>query len=285
MTTFMAQVADKGGVVQKVIDYIVGFGSLYGLKVLGAVLILIIGKIAATIAARIVRNVMVKAKAEVSVAGFVSSLVKYTILVFAVIAALAKFGVQTTSFIAVLGAAGLAVGLALQGSLANFAAGVLILIFRPFKVGDVINAGGALGKVQEIGIFTTTLNSPDNQRVIIPNAAITGGTITNLTANDTRRVDMTAGIGYGDDMGKAKQILEELLSKHPKVLEDPAPVVAVAELGDSSVNFVVRPWVKTEDYWEVKFELTRAIKESFDSQDVSIPFPQHDVHLFQEASA
>ena len=267
--------------LQKIVDELVRLVTTYGMDVLGAILILVVGKIVAGICGNVVRKLMLKARAEASLAGFVSALARYAILVFAVIAALAKFGVQTGSFIAVVGAAGLAVGLALQGSLSNFAAGVLILVFKPFKVGDFIDAAGTKGVVQEIGIFTTVLHSPDNQKVIIPNSAITGGVITNVTANDTRRVDLTAGIGYGEDMGKAKQVIEEMLAKHPLVLKDPAPTVEVVELADSSVNFVVRPWVKTEHYWDAYFGVTRGIKEALDNAGISIPFPQRDIHMYE----
>ena len=206
------------------------------------------------------------------------------ILAFTVVAALAKFGFQTTSFIAVLGAAGLAVGLALQGSLSNFAAGVLILIFRPFKAGDLIEAAGALGIVAEVGIFTTTLNGLDNRRIILPNAGVGNGTIVNLTANDTRRVDMTVGVSYSDNLGRTKEVIERVLKADDRVLAEPALTVEVAELGDSSVNFVVRPWVKTEHYWDVWFAFHRAIKEALDEEGIIIPFPQRDIHLFQEGS-
>lgn len=270
--------------VQKALQAVIPFITTYGLQFLGAIVILIIGKLAAGISENILRRMLNRAKTDPALIGFVAHLVRYGILAFAVIAALAKFGVQTASFVAVIGAAGLAIGLALQGSLANFAAGVLIMIFRPFKLGDYVNAGGSAGTVVEIGIFTTTLHSPDNQKIILPNASVTGGTIVNVTANDTRRVDMTAGIGYGDDIAKAKEVLERILAEHPKVLDDPAPKVAVLELGDSSVNFVVRPWAKTSDYWDVYFDVTRAIKEEFDRAGISIPFPQRDVHLYREAA-
>jgi small conductance mechanosensitive channel len=267
--------------VQQSLDSIVPFISRYGLQVLGAIVILIVGKLASGLAARLVRRGLERAKADPALVGFLSSLVSIAILAFAVIAALAKFGVQTASFVAVLGAAGLAVGLALQGSLSNFAAGVLILIFRPIRVGDLVEAGGYLGKIAEIGIFVTTMNTLDNQRVIIPNSIITGGVINNVNGNGTRRVDMIAGISYGDNIAKAKGILDEILTSHPKVLRDPEPMVAVSDLGDSSVNFVVRPWCNAEDYWTVRFDVTRRIKEEFDSQGVSIPFPQRDVHMHQ----
>ena len=201
-----------------------------------------------------------------------------------VLAAISKLGIQTTGLIAILGAAGLAVGLALQGSLSNFAAGVLIIIFRPFKIGDVIDAGGALGVVEEIGILVTEMKSPDNKKIIVPNSGIMSGNITNITAKDTRRCDMTFGVGYGDDLDKTQNILMEMLKADERVLEDPAPMVVVSELGDSSVNFAVRPWVKKEDYWGVFFDMQKAVKQRFDKEGISIPFPQRDVHLFQESA-
>ncbi len=271
--------------IRSALQAVVPYVTTYGLQALGAVVILLAGKVGSSLGARIVVGLLQRAKADATVTSFVSSLVRYGILVFAVIAALAKFGVQTASFVAVLGAAGLAVGLALQGSLSNFAAGVLILIFRPFNVGDFVTIGGASGTVVLIGIFTTTLHSPDNQKIVVPNSAVTAGTIVNVTANETRRVDLRASIGYGDDIGKAKEVLEGIVAGHPKVLADPAPVVRVVELGESSVDFVVRPWVNTPDYWDVYFDLTRAIKEEFDKAGICIPFPQRDVHLYRSAEA
>ncbi len=271
--------------IRSALQALVPYVTTYGLQALGAVVILLAGKVGSSLGARIVVGLLQRAKADATVTSFVSSLVRYGILVFAVIAALAKFGVQTASFVAVLGAAGLAVGLALQGSLSNFAAGVLILIFRPFNVGDFVTIGGASGTVVLIGIFTTTLHSPDNQKIVVPNSAVTAGTIVNVTANETRRVDLRASIGYGDDIGKAKEVLEGIVAAHPKVLADPAPVVRVVELGESSVDFVVRPWVNTPDYWDVYFDLTRAIKEEFDKAGICIPFPQRDVHLYRSAEA
>jgi small conductance mechanosensitive channel len=199
------------------------------------------------------------------------------------ITAVQELGVASHSFVAVIGAAGLAIGLALQGSLANFAAGVMIIGFRPFKAGDYIEAGGTAGTVQEVQIFSTFLKTPDNKLVIVPNGSITSDTITNYSATGTRRLDLVFGIGYGDDMKKAKQIIEETLGQDERVLEDPKPVIAVAELGDSSVNIVARPWVKTGDYWDLRFHLTETIKRRFDEEGISIPFPQRDVHLFQAA--
>ena len=268
--------------LQQGMESMVPYITRYGLQVIGAVVILVVGWLASKIAARLVRGGLQRAKADPALIGFVSSMVSVAVLAFTVIAALAKFGIQTTSFIAVLGAAGLAVGLALQGSLSNFAAGVMILIFRPIRIGDLVEAGGYLGRISEIGIFVTTMNTLDNQRVIIPNSVITGNVINNVNGNGTRRVDMTAGISYGDNMSKAKTILAGILDEHPKVLKDPAPTVAVKELGDSSVNFVVRPWVEAADYWDVWFDVTQKIKEEFDAQGVSIPFPQRDVHMSQQ---
>ena len=198
------------------------------------------------------------------------------------ISVVSMLGVATTSFIAVLGAAGLAIGLALQGSLANFAGGVLIALFKPFVAGDVIDAQGFLGKVEKIEIFNTIIKTPDNQKVILPNGPLSNGPITNVTAEPIRRVDMVFGIGYDDDIKKAQGILLEIARNNTKVLKDPAPQVRVGELADSSVNFKVRPWCKTEDYWDVYFDITEEVKKRFDSEGVSIPYPQTDVHLHQK---
>lgn len=268
--------------IQKGLDVIIPFVTQYGMQVLGAIIILVLGKFASRLGSRLTRKALERGKVDAAVVGFTSSMVGIAIMAFAVLAALAKFGIQTTSFIAVLGAAGLAVGLALQGSLSNFASGVMILIFRPIRVGDLVETGGYLGKIADVGIFVTTMNTLDNQKVIIPNSVITGNVINNVNGNGTRRVDMVAGISYGDDMTKAKRILEGILAAHPKVLKDPEPTVAVKELGDSSVNLVVRPWVNADDYWTVWFDVTQSTKEEFDKQGVSIPFPQRDVHLFQQ---
>ena len=257
--------------------------SVYGLRVVGALIILTVGYLFARITSVAVRTALERARVDRSLIGFAASLVRYGVLTFAIVAALAKFGIQTTSFIAVLGAAGLAIGLALQGSLANFAAAVLILVFKPFRVGDWINVAGETGQVAEIGLFVTTLNSADNQRVIVPNGTLTANVITNINANGTRRVDLIAGISYGDNIATAKAILDGILAEHPQILKDPAPTVAVQELGESSVTFVVRPWCRSEDYWSVRFDVTRRIKEQFDAAGVSIPFPQRDVHVYQSA--
>ena len=245
-------------------------------------MIIIVGKIVAGLLRKIVAKFMNKSKTDPTIVSFVGNLVYFLILIFTVVAALGNLGVQMTSFIAIIGAAGLAVGLALQGSLANFASGILILAFRPFKVGDFITAAGVTGSVKEIQIFETIVATPDNIRITIPNSKIYGDVIQNVTAYDTRRVDITVGIGYSSSLKKAQDILEGLLKADQRVLSEPVPQVAVAELADSSVNFVVRPWVKKEDYWAVKFDLTRQIKLAFDEEGIEIPFPQQVVHVLQE---
>ncbi len=264
-----------------VIENLKTFGALYGLKVLAAFAIIIFGRIIAKLIRSIVTKVMEKAKIEQTLIAFTSNLTYIGLLAFIVIAALGKLGVQTASFVAVLGAAGLAVGLALQGSLSNFAAGVLLIIFKPFKVGDFIEGGGSDGVVDAIGIFTTELKTVDNKKIIIPNAKLTGDNITNYNAMEFRRVDIVAGVGYSDDLKKVKEVLYLLLAEDKRVLKDPAPFVGVSELGDNSVNFTVRPWVKTSDYWDVFFDLQEKIKQRFDKEGISIPFPQRDVHLYK----
>ena len=209
---------------------------------------------------------------------FIISITSAILHLFVVIAAMDQLGVNTTSLIALLGAAGLAVGLALQNSLQNFAAGVMLIIFRPFKKGDFVEAAGTAGVVETISIFSTIMRTGDNREVIVPNGAIYNGTITNFSARETRRIDMVFGIGYDDDIKKAKSIIEEILSSDERVLADPAPLVAVGELADSSVNFNVRPWVKSGDYWGVYFDLNERIKITFDENGISIPYPQIDIH-------
>jgi small conductance mechanosensitive channel len=228
---------------------------------------------------------MTKAEVDDTLISFVGNLTYIALLVFVIIAAINQLGIQTTSFIAVIGAAGLAIGLALQGSLANFAAGVLMIIFRPFKVGDFVEAAGVAGVVEAVQIFTTQLKTPDNKTIIIPNASVTGGSITNFSAKDTRRVDMVIGVGYGDDLKKVREILEDILAKDDRILKDPEPTIGVLELADNSVNFAVRPWVKTGDYWGVYFDVTETVKRRFDEEGISIPYPQRDVHLYEYKEA
>jgi small conductance mechanosensitive channel len=258
--------------------------STYGLRIVAAIVILIVGRIVANSVAGASRKAMRRGEIDENLIGFIASLVRFGILAFTVIAVLSKLGVQTTSFVAVLGAAGLAVGLALQGSLGNFASGVLLLLFRPIKKGDFVEAAGTSGTVNEISVFTTILMTPDNKKVIVPNSQVTGSVIVNYSATGTRRVDIVAGIGYGDDIAKAKEVLRRIVNSHSAVLQDPAPVIELHELGDSSVNFVVRPWVNSADYWRVYWDITEAIKLEFDKEGISIPFPQRDVHLFQESA-
>ena len=258
------------------------FLSIYGLKVIGAVIILVVGRFLAGLGRTFVRRALGKADVDASIISFLASLTYILILAFAVVAALGKFGVQTASIVAILGAGAFAVGLALQGSLSNFAAGVMILLFRPFSVGDVIDAAGVVGSVKAIHIFNTELSTPDNVKTIIPNSQIYGGIIKNITGYDTRRVDLVIGIGYGSSIQKAVEVLTDLMKKDDRIMTDPAPQIAVAELADSSVNLIVRPWVKKEDYWPVRLDLTRAIKEGFDENDIEIPFPQQVVYMHSE---
>ncbi len=222
---------------------------------------------------------MEKREVDALLASFSSNIAYVALVAFVVIAALGQLGIQTTSFVAIIGAAGLAIALSLQGSLSNFASGVMIVAFRPFKVGDFVEAGGVSGVVEGIQIFSTQMRTGDNKEIIVPNSNITGGNITNYSAKDTRRVDMVFGIGYDDDIKKAKEILIKLLEEDERVLKDPEPVVAVSELADSSVNFVVRPWVNSADFWGVKFDYTEAVKLTFDKEGISIPYPQQDVHM------
>jgi len=260
------------------VEMIVEVARPWLLNVVLAVAILIAGWIIAGIGRAIVRKIMRRAEADEGLIKFVGSLVYYMILAFVLIAALAKFGIETASFVAILGAAGFAVGFALQGSLANFASGVLLLVFRPFRTGDYISAGGVAGTVKEIGIFATTLATPDNVKIIVPNGKVYGDTIENYSAYDQRRVDWLIGIGYGSSIEKAKEILERILTADARVLKDPASMIAVSELADSSVNLVMRAWVEKADYWNVKFDITRKVKEEFDAAGIDIPFPQQVVH-------
>ncbi|UCG52475.1 MAG: mechanosensitive ion channel [Candidatus Latescibacterota bacterium] len=265
--------------MESVYNELVRFATTYGIKIIGAILILIVGRFAAGLFRRVVTKLLKKRDVDPAVISFTGSLCYFLILTIALIASLAKFGVETTSFVAVLGAVGFAVGFALQGSLANFAAGVLILVLRPYRVGDFIEAAGVSGSVKEIQLFTTVLATPDNIRILVPNGKVYGEVIKNITANPTRRVDLVIGIGYDSSIKKAYDLINTIIQADDRVLKDPAPTIAVAELADSSVNFVVRPWVKKEDYWSVKFDVTERIKEKFDEHGIEIPFPQRTVHM------
>jgi len=243
-----------------------------------ALAIFIIGKMIVNTLTSVLSKILSKSKMDDILVNFIVSILRTILLLFVVIAALDRLGVDTTSLIALLGAAGLAVGLALQSSLQNFASGVMLIIFRPFKAGDFVEVAGTAGVVETISIFSSTMRTGDNREIIIPNGSIYGGTITNFSARDTRRIDMTFGIGYDDDIKKAKELLEAIVTADERVLPEPKTVIAVSELANSSVNFVVRPWVKTGDYWAVKWDLTEQVKLQFDQAGISIPYPQMDVH-------
>lgn len=251
----------------------------YGTALFLALVIFYIGRMVVNRVAKVSSRVMISRGMDETLVNFVVSILRWVGLLFVVIAALSQLGVDTTSLVALLGAAGLAIGLSLQDSLGNFAAGVMIIIFKPFKKGDFVDAGGAMGTVESITIFTTIMTTPDNKEIIVPNGTIMGGNITNFSARPTRRVDMVFGIAYDDDLLKAKQLLEEIIAADDRVLAEPAAVVTVGELADSSVNFLVRPWVNAADYWAVMWDTTEAVKLKFDAEGISIPFPQMDVHM------
>lgn len=249
------------------------------INVITAIVIVLVGRIAVKWLIKLIRKLMVRWNVDPILINFVSSISNALLLLFVFIAALDQLGVNTTSLIAVLGAAGLAVGLALKDSLQNFSAGIMLVLFRPFKVGNFIDAGGVMGIVEKISIFSTIMRTGDNREVTVPNSRIYSGTITNFSARDTRRIDMVFGISYSDDLLKAKNIIKEIVTNHEKVLPEPEPVVRVAELAESSVNFDVRPWVNADDFWPVRAELIEQIKLAFDANGISIPFPQMDVHI------
>lgn len=253
----------------------------YGLSAIGAILVFIVGRILAGWARSKVKSGLTRAGTDASLIPFFSSMLYYLLMGVVVIAVLSLFGIETTSLIAVFGAAGLAVGLALQGTLSNFAAGVMLLIFRPIRVGDFVDVAGQSGTVKEIAIFTTVLHTGDNIRIIIPNSKVFGDTIKNFSANAQRRIDLVMGISYGDDIGKAIEIIERVITSDERTLRDPAPTIAVSELADSSVNLIVRPWCASTDYWPLRWELTRRLKEELEAGGCSIPFPQRDVHVIE----
>ncbi|MEM6733256.1 MAG: mechanosensitive ion channel domain-containing protein [Myxococcota bacterium] len=257
--------------------------TAYWPRLVAALLILIVGGIAIRIVIAGLRRALTAARLDPGLVGFLASIARIGAWAVVIISALGKLGVETTTFAAVVGAAGLAIGFALQGSLGNLAAGVLILFFRPFKVGDYVEAAGTAGVVNDIAIFSTVLTTPDNKRIIVPNSSVTGGNITNYSALDTRRIDLVFGIGYGDDILKARDVLQQILDADERVLKEPESTIAVLELADSSVNFAVRPWVKTSDYWPTYFAITEQVKLRFDEAGISIPFPQQDVHMHQVA--
>ena len=263
------------------IDALASNVATYGLKVLGAVAVFLIGRFIAGAVRRAIGRTATARGVDATLIPFVTSLVYWLLMIMVLIAVLTLFGINTTSLVAVLGAASLAVGLALQGTLANFAAGVMLLLFRPFRARDLVDVAGVEGVVESVGIFSTTLNTLDNVRIVVPNGEVYGKTIKNYTANDTRRVDMVVGVGYGDDLDHARSTIEAIVTADARVLTDPAPDIEVIEMADSSVNFVVRPWTKSGEYWPVRFALTAALKKGLVEAGLSIPFPQRDVHLHQ----
>ena len=269
--------------LDKYIDILKTMAVEYGPKVIGAILVLFIGFRIASAIANGVRKSLTKSKIDDSLVPFLSSLTATLLKVLVVISAMGMLGIEMTSFIAILGAAGLAVGMALSGTLQNFAGGVMILVFKPFKVGDFVEAGGQMGVIKEIQIFNTIMTTVDNKRIIIPNGGLSNSTMTNFSAEPFRRVDFTFGIGYNDDIDKARKVIMDEIGKLPQVLKEPAePFVGVSELADSSVNFAVRVWVKGADYWDVFFALNENVKKAFDANNISIPFPQTDVHIYNE---
>jgi small conductance mechanosensitive channel len=259
-------------------------GVDFAISLTKAVAIFYVGKLLVRLLLKAVSKIMHKQEVDDTLESFVLSLSRIVLMLFVIIAAVGALGIQTTSFIAVLGAAGLAIGLALQGSLSNFASGVLIVLFRPYKVGDFVEAAGIAGVVIQVEILTTIFKTGDNKQVIVPNGQVMGSIITNYSANDTRRVDMVIGVSYDDDLDKVRATLEELIAADDRVLAEPAHKIAVSELADSSVNFIVRPWVKSEDYWGVKFDMTEAVKKRFDAEGISFPYPQQDVHLYKTSA-
>ncbi len=263
-------------------DFLATRGIEFGLMILKAILILVIGLWIIKAITRGFNKVLEKRNVDASLKPFLQSLFYNILLVLLILSVLTSVGIQVTSFIAILGAAGLAIGLALQGTLQNFAGGVILLTLRPFKVGDYIDGGGHSGTVQSIQIFQTILLTPDNKRIVLPNGALSNDGIVNYSAEENRRVDLVFGIGYDDDIKKAKDILQEIMDSDDRVLKDPAPMLVVGELADSSVNFNFRPWVKGSDYWGVYFDMTEKVKLRFDKEGISIPFPQRDVHIYNE---
>lgn len=269
--------------METAVQWLLQDGINIGKAILMALIIFVVGRWIAGAIKNKLRSTMEKRNVDPALISFGTSIIYYVLMIAVVLAAVQQVGFQTTSLVAVLGAAGLAVGLALQGSLSNFASGVLIIMFRPFKIGDFIDAGGQAGVVQEISVLVTIMKTPDNKKIIQPNSAIMSGAIINVTANDTRRVDMTVGVSYTDDLDKVQNIITEILNADSRVLQDPASQVVVAELADSSVNFNVRPWCATGDYWGIFFDFQKNIKQRLDQEGVSIPFPQQDVYMHQVA--
>lgn len=253
----------------------------YGINLLGALLIFVLGRLLCSVVKSMVVRMMAKSKVDPTVINFVGNITYWATYCYVIISALSQLGLQTGSIVAIFGAAGLAIGLALQGSLSNFAAGVMIIIFKPFKVGDAIEAGGVMGKVTEVQIFNTVITTPDNRVIFVPNSGITGGNITNMNVNGTRRLDITFGVSYDDDIDAVKTMIQEVVAADERVLSEPEPTIAVSALADSSVNFVVRPWAKSSDLWPLTFALQENLKKEADKRGFTIPYPQQDVHMHQ----
>lgn len=266
------------------VDYMNLYVIPWGINIISALVVFILGRWIAKLLVKAMSKVMQRAKVDETLINFLGNVLYVALLIVVIIAALDRLGVNTTSVLAVFATAGLAVGLALKDSLSNFAAGVMLIIFKPFKVGDVVEAGGSTGSVEEIRIFNTVMKTPDNRVITVPNGQVYGGTITNITARDTRRVDLVFGIGYEDDYKKARDLVWKVINNDERIFKDPEPAVMLLELADSSVNFAVRPWVKTSDYWAVRADLLENVKQAFDNNNISIPYPQRDVHLYQVSS-
>ncbi|SCA57014.1 Small-conductance mechanosensitive channel [Candidatus Terasakiella magnetica] len=269
--------------VEQTTQTLIDFVAMYGLQVLAAIIILIVGFWLAGFAKRKSHKLLMKSpNADEMLAGFISAIIKYVVMAVTFLAVLNKFGVETTSLIAVLGAAGLAIGLALQGTLSNVAAGVMLLFLRPFKVGHFVEVGGQSGVIKGVSLFTTEMATGDNVQIIMPNSQVWGSAIKNFSAHDTRRVDLVMGISYEDDMDQAMATIEALAKADDRIKQDPAPVLAIGELADSSVNITVRLWVNASDYWGVRWDITKKVKETFDEKGISIPYPQQVVHHVKE---
>lgn len=254
-------------------------GVDFAINIIIAIAIFFIGRMIARAITKGLRTLMRSQEVDKILESFVGNLVYWMLMTFVIIAAIGRLGIQTTSLIAIMAAGGLAVGLSLQGSLANFAAGVLIVMFRPYRVGDYVEAAGIAGTVLDVQILTTILKTGDNKQIVVPNGQIMGSIITNYSANETRRIDMVFGVSYDDDLDKVRSTIEDLVAAEDRIIDDPPCLIAVSELADSSVNFVVRPWVKTSDYWGVKFDFTEAVKKRFDKEGISFPYPQQDIHI------
>jgi small conductance mechanosensitive channel len=268
--------------INAIIEQATGFISNYAWNVLGSLLIFIVGKWLARKSASLLGKLLSKQNVDETLIRFLENIAYYALMVVVLMAAADELGIDTTSFLAIFGAAGLAVGLALKDSMGNIASGVMLVFFRPFKIGDYVTAGGVSGTVETINVFNTIFLTPDNQRIIVPNGQITNDSITNVSAHPTRRLDLVFGIGYEDNILTTKAVFKNVLDSEPRILEDPTPRISVMELADSSVNICVRPWVKTEDYWDLKFDLTEKMKLALDEAGISIPYPQTDVHLHQK---